>query len=440
MSTFRWYAHRIVLGCGLSLIWGLPLPALLAQESDAPPAMQTDSESENADALPAATNEGSAIEAGVTETATSDDQTPETETDAAESEAVESSSTATSGVAGPAAAEFQAKFTAWKSLLKNLRDIRAEYLVAPDDALEGLQAKFQQGIEQGKQAARELREAAMAAYREAPDADREITRLLITSAADMIREDRYTDAQSVLQVLVDGGSQEKELSDLVGIAAFGTNDFTTAKEYLQQAESQNSISAKGQQYLGTVDQLIDAWSDEEKIRAAEAAADDLPRVRLQTTAGDIVLELFENEAPETVGNFVSLVEKGFYDQLIFHRVLEAFMAQAGCPEGTGRGGPGYEIYCECVNDNHRNHFAGSLSMAKQPAVNTGGSQFFVTFMPTPFLDGKHTVFGRVVEGIDVLPEIVRVDPENPTDVEPTKILKAEVIRKRDHEYRPHKVR
>ena len=160
-----------------------------------------------------------------------------------------------------------------------------------------------------------------------------------------------------------------------------------------------------------------------------------------TDAGDITLELFENEAPETVGNFVSLAEKGFYDGLKFHRVLEGFMAQAGCPKADGTGGPGYKIYCECLNDDHRNHFAGSLSMAKAPANHTGGSQFFLCFVPTPQLNGRHTVFGRVIEGMDVLPEIVRRDPSKPQALaEPTKILRAEVVRKRDHEYRPNKVK
>ncbi|MEM7314242.1 MAG: peptidylprolyl isomerase [Planctomycetota bacterium] len=167
----------------------------------------------------------------------------------------------------------------------------------------------------------------------------------------------------------------------------------------------------------------------------------MPRVKLTTDQGPVTVELFENEAPETVGNFISLVEKGYYDGLVFHRVMEAFMAQGGCPDGNGGGGPGYNIYCECVNDNHRNHFAGSLSMAKQQPRNTGGSQFFLTFVPTTHLNGQHTVFGRVIEGMDVLPKIIKRTPDSaPPTPDPTVILKAEVVRKRDHEYRPNKVK
>ena len=149
--------------------------------------------------------------------------------------------------------------------------------------------------------------------------------------------------------------------------------------------------------------------------------------------------MYENEAPQAVGNFVSLVEKGFYDGLTFHRVLPGFMAQGGCPDGNGAGGPGYDIYCECHQDNHRKHFRGSLSMA-HAGRDTGGSQFFLTFLRTPHLDGRHTVFGRVIDGMDVLAKLQRRDPSNPNAEKPDRIIKAEVIRKRDHVYAPTKVR
>ena len=140
------------------------------------------------------------------------------------------------------------------------------------------------------------------------------------------------------------------------------------------------------------------------IRMREARADDLPRIRISTSKGDIVVELFENEAPNAVANFVSLVEKKFYDDLKFHRVMEGFMAQGGCPKGDGTEGPGYKIECECDSPDARRHFVGSLSMA-HAGKNTGGSQFFITFERPEnpdALDGVHTVFGKVIEGLDVL--------------------------------------
>jgi cyclophilin family peptidyl-prolyl cis-trans isomerase len=149
-----------------------------------------------------------------------------------------------------------------------------------------------------------------------------------------------------------------------------------------------------------------------------------------------VIELFENEAPNTTANFISLVEKGFYNGLKFHRVIPGFMAQGGCPRGDGTSGPGYTIDCETTAENHRKHFRGTLSMA-HAGPNTGGSQFFLTFVPTPHLDGKHTVFGRVIEGMDVLAKIQRTE-EVTRRGPPDKIIKAEVIRKRDHDYVPKK--
>ncbi|MEM6799386.1 MAG: peptidylprolyl isomerase [Planctomycetota bacterium] len=157
----------------------------------------------------------------------------------------------------------------------------------------------------------------------------------------------------------------------------------------------------------------------------------MPRVKFATSKGDIVIELFENEAPQAVGNFVTLVKQGFYDDVVFHRVLPRFMAQGGDPTGTGTGGPGYNIRCECYQDNARKHFRGTLSMA-HAGRDTGGSQFFLTFMPTSHLDGKHTVFGRVIEGMPVLAELQRVDPGEGGNID--RIVKAEVLRDRGHEY------
>jgi cyclophilin family peptidyl-prolyl cis-trans isomerase len=173
-------------------------------------------------------------------------------------------------------------------------------------------------------------------------------------------------------------------------------------------------------------------------RKAEAEADDLPRVKISTSVGDIVVELFENEAPNTVANFVSLVEKKFYDGTPFHRVIAGFMAQGGDPTGTGGGGPGFTIACEVDAPGARKHFRGTLSMA-HAGPDTGGSQFFLTFRPTEHLDGKHTVFGRVIEGFDVLPKIMRTTDEQGrtvAGVPPDRIVKAEVLRKRDHPYIP----
>jgi cyclophilin family peptidyl-prolyl cis-trans isomerase len=236
------------------------------------------------------------------------------------------------------------------------------------------------------------------------------------------------------------------------------NDYDLAKQYLAKASENGALEelataankdAQVDRDAGmlqgvlmsvgslsrVIDEYRDYWAKESEIRAAEAKADDLPRVKLTTTKGEITLELFENEAPQSVANFVTLVKKGFYDNTPFHRVLPKFMAQGGDPTGEGTGGPGYNIRGEASVPNYRKHFRGTLSMAHSGHPDSGGSQFFLTFVPTPHLNGKHTAFGRVIEGIEVLGDLQHRSPQHQQTPPPAdKILKAEVIRDRGHEY------
>lgn len=128
---------------------------------------------------------------------------------------------------------------------------------------------------------------------------------------------------------------------------------------------------------------------------------------IETKYGIMEIELFEQRAPITTKNFIDLVEKGFYDSLTFHRVIKDFMIQGGCPKGDGTGGPGYKIKDE-FHPELKHDKVGILSMANA-GPNTGGSQFFITLIPTPWLDGKHSVFGQVIKGKEVLKEIGNVD-------------------------------
>lgn len=130
-----------------------------------------------------------------------------------------------------------------------------------------------------------------------------------------------------------------------------------------------------------------------------------PRISMKTSKGEMIIELFQDAAPNTVKNFLDLTNKGYYNGLTYHRVIPNFMIQGGCPHGTGTGGPGYKINCE-INPNK--HQRGSLSMA-HAGPNTGGSQFFICHSAQPHLDGVHTVFGKVVEGIEVVDKIQKDD-------------------------------
>ncbi|HVR81899.1 MAG TPA: peptidylprolyl isomerase [Luteimonas sp.] len=125
-----------------------------------------------------------------------------------------------------------------------------------------------------------------------------------------------------------------------------------------------------------------------------------------TDRGPIRIELYPDKAPLTVANFVNLAQRGFYNGLNFHRVIADFMVQGGCPEGSGRGGPGYKFEDETRNG--VSHERGVLSMANA-GPDTNGSQFFVTHVATPWLDGKHTVFGKVIDGMDVVDKLAQGD-------------------------------
>ena len=147
---------------------------------------------------------------------------------------------------------------------------------------------------------------------------------------------------------------------------------------------------------------------------------------IETNLGTMEIELFNDKAPRTVSNFVDLIEKGFYDGVIFHRIISGFMIQGGDPTGTGMGGPGYEIDDEFHPD-LKHDSKGILSMANA-GPDTGGSQFFITLAPTPHLDNRHAVFGKLISGEDVLDKIGAVETgPNDKPINEVKMIKVTII-------------
>ena len=139
-----------------------------------------------------------------------------------------------------------------------------------------------------------------------------------------------------------------------------------------------------------------------------------PTVLLETTSGDILIELFPDKAPDTVANFLQYVDDGFYANTIFHRVIPGFMIQGGCPDGTGMGGPGYSIKGEFAQNGVKNelrHTEGVLSMARAMHPDSAGSQFFIMHKNAPHLDGAYAAFGKVTEGMDVVNQIAETDTD-----------------------------
>ncbi len=251
-------------------------------------------------------------------------------------------------------------------------------------------------------------------------------------------QNKFTDGIKAMNGLDQESLRTASIAELYAGLLFADNRFNEAVEVLEQINSSDlekdvALTAKINSKIETYQEIANRWNNEEALREMEEAADDLPRATIITTKGLIIVELFEDHAENTVANFINLAESGYYDGTRFHRVLPKFMAQGGDPnsrEGSsgaaGSGGPGYTIADEHVGDDFREHFAGTLSMAKTSAPHTAGSQFFLTHLPTPHLDGRHTVFGRVVTGLNVVRSIEVNDD----------IVTISVSRKRDHDYTP----
>jgi cyclophilin family peptidyl-prolyl cis-trans isomerase len=330
--------------------------------------------------------------------------------------------------------DFVTMYRGWKQRVARLYEIQQLYKNDPAADRKALEAEYNAILEKAQAELPAVNEAAEKAYLAAPNQNKELNTFLLTNLTGYVLGDDFENGARLAKILTDNKFEAKELDLLAGLSFFATADFENAGKFLKLASDSGATNQNGRRYLAALDKSKELWEKEQAIRQAEDEAKNLPKVKLTTTKGDIVVALFENEAPIATANFISLAEKKFYDGLPFHRVIAGFMAQAGDPKGDGTGGPGYTIPCECFQENHRMHFRGSLSMANTGKRDSGGSQFFITFQPTPHLDGKHTVFGRVIEGLDVLAKLQRGNPGDP--LPPDKIIKATVLYKRPHAYTP----
>jgi cyclophilin family peptidyl-prolyl cis-trans isomerase len=262
-------------------------------------------------------------------------------------------------------------------------------------------------------------------------------------AGQALTQNKFADVIQTVGPVLKAKKSTPVLLNMLGLAHFATHEFSEALSTFETARTADEqlFEQFGRRFYDECEKYVAYWEKEQQIRDAESKADDLPRVLFKTTKGEITLELFENEAPNTVANFISLVESKAYDGTLFHRVLPNFMAQGGDPysldgdpKNDGMGGPGYTIPCECYTEKARMHFQGSLSMA-HAGRDTGGSQFFLTHLPTAHLNwekdkegSSHTVFGRVIKGLDLALSLEAGDS----------IESASVLRKRPHEYVPKK--
>lgn len=349
-------------------------------------------------------------------------------------------------------AAYAAALGDYKQQIRAIETLYSEYQTADTSRQNAINEELKPLVAAAKTKVEAMVDSALEVFKAAPLADQQVTDLLVSVVQQHIvgangnGGDQYEKALPILEALVDAKHEKPELAMWGVMAAVCANEFDLADKFAKIAIETGAVGAapsgsdeevevfgQAQRYVQDKDRFRARWEREKPIREAEAAADNLPRVKMTLDKGEVVIELFEDQAPIATANFLSLVKKGFYDGVVFHRVLPRFMAQGGDPTGTGSGGPGYSIACECEKPEHRQHFRGTMSMA-HAGKDTGGSQFFLCFVPTDFLDGRHTAFGRVVEGIEIIGDIQKIDPQGRGGPKPDKIVKAEVIRDRGHGY------
>ncbi len=348
--------------------------------------------------------------------------------------------------------KFDEMYAKWRAKLDAMRKLQVEYKLARPEEQNGLEEQFSQLLVEAKEMSVELRGLVEDAYKANP-ADQEKADFLFSMAFGQFRQDNFPEALRICHVLIENNYQNAgNAMDMAGQCEYLLNNYTEAEKLLRQAEEvlanvPRQLTASAQAMLTNLEADRTAWQEEVAFQEADAKPDGdpmaLPRVELDTTQGKIVIELFENEAPNTVANFVTLVRDNFYDGLKFHRVIEGFMAQGGDPAGDGSGDAGYSIPFESEKEPFRKHFRGAVAMAHGTSRDSGGSQFYIVFRRdgARHLDGEHTVFGRVIEGMDVVSKFARLKPNSQeTEIEnPDRILKATVLNARDHDYTFRKV-
>jgi cyclophilin family peptidyl-prolyl cis-trans isomerase len=284
-------------------------------------------------------------------------------------------------------------------------------------------------------------------------ADKDSTSKFSEMIVEMIQRDTARDMYEGLEPMAQAFLDRQQdipasLLESIGYIGYANNNHDLAEAAWSRLRKTASVPQGIELALEGMAAQREKWNEELSRRAADEKRNDNPRVVIQTNKGRIVVELFEEEAPQAVANFIFLVERGFYRRKMFFRVVEHFAAQSGCERGDGTGNAGYTIPGEMAAPNHRNIFRGSMVLlsgidqaTNRPNPDSGSSQFLFTMLPQPLFDGHMTVFGRIIEGLPVLGALNRVDFSKEEERKDKSkradtIIDAKVLRKRDHSYVP----
>lgn len=289
--------------------------------------------------------------------------------------------------------------------------------------------------------------AALEEFQSNPNGKQKLGHILFNTLKRNAEKDNFDGMLPIAKLLFEMNYPSTDLPQIYMQCCLAENDYDQARIPIQS--SKLSI-ANPQALLEQLDRLKEDWDLEQQARQRDLSGEPLPMAKIRTTKGDVVVELFENEAPEAVSSFVSLAEQGFYEYLDFFYVDNHSLAQTGCMKEDGTGTPPYMLPDENQKPNARKLFRGSLALSTIPnQPNSGGTVFFIPYLPALGLDNNYTVFGRVVSGMPVVANLNRVKPDRKDQSsedkkkeaksEPDEIISIEILRKRAHEYQPTKI-
>lgn len=355
---------------------------------------------------------------------------------------------------GPELAKFRELADAWRKTLVEVNAVTIRYRNSDDKEASKLREQHRLLEAEGRRQFDQLFDHALNITLSDPASDPEVTQFLLLATHYRYNHDIYERTGEAAEALIDIAEAGRGLPEITGVSYFATGQFEKARPFLEKAVQMGLLDEKNRGLLPALDFIGPLWDAEVEQLKADAEKNDLPRVKLTTTRGDVVVELFEDQAPNTVANFIRLVDEGAFRGIPFYQVIAAQVALAGDTRVTGDN-LGFVISDENQGDDIRMAFRGYLSMAKLPMPegsglelrtipNSASSHFFIAFRPLVDKKNEHTVFGRVIEGLNNVTVMTRVDPsqekkEGEEVPDPDLILEAEVLRRRDHQYEPQRI-
>lgn len=336
----------------------------------------------------------------------------------------------------------------WAELIRQMHRLEVLYNNGVQQTPQDLE-RFRELRDEGRSQMRQLFQAAHRLQERLPNDPESLAFIGMTLE---YRRDRsmYDDSYQAARTLLDNGIDQPVLHLIAARTAMLEGQFDEVIPLYQKFVDQQGVDKLedvDQRFAALVEEVYPPlWQEELEHRRRDSERDDLPRVELQTTAGRMVVELFEDQAPNTVANFIRLVERDFYDQTEFYQVINDLVAVGGDPIGDGSGTSGKFIPDELHRDEVRQVFRGSLMMARMPdgsgsgrmIPDTASCQFLIAMVPLVSQQDDQVAFGRVIEGMDTVGALRRIDPTEKKEDEivlpPDRILGARVLRKRDHDY------